>query len=232
MSIPEPQEPNAPPFNPLPPVVWLLAAPMILVEIALSLGQSGYVGGPAAVGWRLDLADRFGFFPRLLRAMVEAGQFPPDGVLRLVSYPFVHGSLTDMIFAVVILMAMGNFSGAVFRGWAMLVIFFAAAIAGALVYAAFPGIVAPLIGAYPAVYGLIGAYTFVLWIGLAGQGAQQFRAFTLIGALMALQLLFGVLFGGGNEWLADLGGFVAGFLVSFLVAPGGWARLRIRLRQR
>lgn len=232
MSIRDQQEPNAPPFNPLPPAVWLLAAPMILVEAVLSAGQSGYVGGPQAVGWRLDVLDRFSFFPDLLRAMIVNGQYPAEGILRLVSYPFVHGSMTHMLFAVVILLAMGNFAGAVFRGWALLVIFFGAAIAGALVYAALPGIVAPLIGAYPAVYGLIGAYTFLLWVRLAGSGAGQLRAFTLIGALMALQLVFGALFGGGNEWVADLSGFVAGFLLSFLVAPGGWGRLRDRLRQR
>lgn len=232
MPIPEPQEPNAPPFNPLPPVVWLLAAPMILVEVVLSAGQSGYVGGPQAVGWRLDLLDRFGFFPDLARAMVANGQYPAEGLWRILTYPFVHGSMTHMLFAVVILLAMGNFTGAVFRGWALLVVFFGAAIAGAVVYAALPGIVAPLIGAYPAVYGLIGAYTFLLWVRLAGTGANQLRAFTLIGALMALQLLFGALFGGGNEWVADLAGFVAGFLLSFPVAPGGWARMRDRLRQR
>jgi hypothetical protein len=34
------------------------------------------------------------------------------------------------------------------------------------------------------------------------------------------------------SWAADLPGFVAGFLLSFLVSPGGFARVRDRIRQR
>ena len=34
----------------------------------------------------------------------------------------------------------------------------------------------------------------------------------------------------GNDWVADLGGFVAGFVLSFVLAPGGWAAIRARIR--
>jgi hypothetical protein len=37
--------------------------------------------------------------------------------------------------------------------------------------------------------------------------------------------------GGGPDWIADLGGFAAGFAASFALAPDGGARLR-RLRDR
>ena len=43
---------------------------------------------------------------------------------------------------------------------------------------------------------------------------------------------FGLLFGGGWEWVADLTGFATGFLLSFVVSPGGWARVRDKIRQR
>ena len=95
-----------------------------------------------------------------------------------------------------------------------------------------PAVHAPLIGAYPPVYGLIGAFTFLLWVGLAAQGANKLRAFSMIGFLLGVQLLFGVLFGGGWEWLADIAGFAAGFGLSFVVSPGGWARVVAGLRQR
>jgi hypothetical protein len=32
--------------------------------------------------------------------------------------------------------------------------------------------------------------------------------------------------------VADIMGFVAGFALSFVVSPGGWARVRDKLRQR
>jgi membrane associated rhomboid family serine protease len=49
---------------------------------------------------------------------------------------------------------------------------------------------------------------------------------------MAIQLLFGLIFGSGWEWVAELSGFAAGFLLSFLVSPGGWARVRAKIRER
>jgi membrane associated rhomboid family serine protease len=45
-------------------------------------------------------------------------------------------------------------------------------------------------------------------------------------------LVFGVLFGGSWDWVADVAGFAAGFLLSFLVSPGGFARLLDQIRQR
>jgi membrane associated rhomboid family serine protease len=56
------------------------------------------------------------------------------------------------------------------------------------------------------------------------------RAFTLIAFLMGIQLVFGILFGGSPDWIADLAGFVFGFALSFAVSPGGFARLREKLR--
>jgi membrane associated rhomboid family serine protease len=136
------------------------------------------------------------------------------------------------VFVVVILLALGKFTGEVFRWWAILVVFFGSAIGAALVYTAVTGLSAPLVGGYPATYGLIGAFTFLLWVRLTRLGESGLGAFTLIGLLMVTQLLFGLLFGGGMGWVADLAGFVVGFLLSFLVAPGGGTRVLSRLRRR
>ncbi|MGP1356864.1 MAG: rhomboid family intramembrane serine protease, partial [Roseicyclus sp.] len=61
---------------------------------------------------------------------------------------------------------------------------------------------------------------------------NRMQAFGLIGALLATQLLFGVIQGDFGIVVADLSGFVAGFLLSFVVSPGGWRRALDRLRQR
>ena len=50
MSHPDDQSP----INPLPPVVTALFLILAGVEAALWLGSKGIVGGPTAVGWRLD----------------------------------------------------------------------------------------------------------------------------------------------------------------------------------
>ena len=223
---------NAPPINPLPPVVWLLALPVIAMEVAVSLGASGYAGGASGIGWRLDAVQRFGFSPEYLRRMYAAGLWPADGLLRLISYPLVHLSVTHTVWVIVFLLALGKFVGEVFRWWAVLVVVFGAAAFAALVYAAVPVVTAPLVGGYPPVYGLIGAFTFILWTNLGRTGGNQMRAFSLIGMLLAVQLVFGLLFGGGTEWIADLAGFGAGFVLSFVVSPGGWSRVKAKLRHR
>ena len=74
---------NAPPLNPLPWVVWALALPMVAVELVVSLGARGLVGGPGAIGWRLDAVQRFAFAPDLWRQMLELGSYPVAGLARL-----------------------------------------------------------------------------------------------------------------------------------------------------
>ena len=222
---------KAPFLNPIPWVIWLLALPMIAMEVVVSAGASGLVGGQGGIGWRMEAVNRFAFSPELFRWMVENRLFPLEGVARFVTYPFVHGSFTHALFCVVFLLALGKMVAEVFRPWAVLVVFFGSAIGAALLQVAV-GLEQPLFGAYPPDYGLIGAFTFLLWVRLTAVGANAARAFMLVGMLLGVQLLFGLRFGGAPFWVSDLGGFVSGFLLSFLVVPGGWARVRDRIRQR
>ena len=215
---------NAPPLNPLPRIVWLLALPMIAMEVVLSLGAAGVVGGPQAIGWRLQAVERFGLFPELLKYQWETGGQPLADLARLVTYVGVHGSFTHALFAIVMLLALGKMVGEIFRWWGVLVVFLGAAAVGGAAYGLLvPGLRTQLIGAYPAVYGLIGAFTFLIWTRLALVGANRLRAFSLIGMLLAVQLVFGLLFGGGWDWVADIAGFTTGFLLSFVVSPGGFS---------
>ena len=223
---------DASPVNPVPLVVWLVVLPLVAMEIVLSAGESGYAGGPMGIGWRQDALQRFALAPQALGQMVETGRWNADYAMRLLTYPFVHASLTHALFAGVFILALGKFVAEVFRPWAFLVIFFSAAIVGGLAYSAVPGIHLALFGGYPAAYGLIGAFTFILWARLGALQANRARAFTMIGALLGIQLLFGLLFGGNFDWIADVAGFATGFLLSFVVAPGGPAHLLSKLRQR
>lgn len=227
------QDPNAPPLNPLPPIVWLLALPPILVEVAIQLQSAGLLAVGDALGLRQGLYQQVMLLPELLRLQWETGGHPADQLHRLVSYPLVHGSFTDALFAVVLFLALGKAVGEVLRWWAVVVVVIGATVAGGLAYGLLvPGLKTPLVGAYPAVYGLIGAFTCLIFINLARVGANKYRAFSLIGFLLAAQLLFGVLFGGSWAWVAEIAGFAAGFLLTFAVIPGGFQRLLDQIRQR
>lgn len=227
------QDHNAPPLNPLPWVVWAIALPIIAMEMVVALAAGGLIGGAEGVGWRLQALERFAFSPDYMRYLIEVGQYPLDGMHRLVTYPFVHGNTMHAVFVVVILLALGKMVGEVFRWWAVLLIFFGSGAAAATIYTLIlPDVHQPLVGGYPAVYGLIGGFTFLLWVKLAAVGANRYRAFSLIGFLLGVQLVFGLIFGGGWEWVADIAGFVAGFLMSFVISPGGFARVLDKVRQR
>lgn len=194
---------NAPPLNPIPWSVWLLLLPIVAMEVVVDLGAAGLAGGPNGIGWRMTAVQDFSFFGPAFQWMVQNGRFPPELLMRFVTYPFVHGSPTHAIMVSVFLLALGKFVGEVFKPWAVLVIFFGSAIAGALAYGLLANSQMPLIGGYPADYGLIGAFTFLLWTRLGEQGQSQWGAFSLIGALLGIQLIFGVFFGAGRDWIAD-----------------------------
>ena len=223
---------NETPLNPLPPVVWLILLPIVAMEVVLSAGGLGLAGGQAGIGWRSEALQRFALSPVMLDQMWQAGQVSADYLMRFVSYAFVHGNLTHTVFAAVFILALGKFVGEVFRGWAVAAVFLGAVLAGGLAYSLVPGLQVALYGAYPGAYGLIGAFTYIIWARLGAHHARQGGAFALIGFLLGIQLLFGVIFGGAPDWIADLAGFGAGFCLSFVVAPGGPAHLLRLIRQR
>lgn len=222
---------NEPPLNPMPPVVMALFIVIVGVEAVFSLGAYGVVGGPGAVGWRLEAMERFAFFAPVLGWMFETGQFPASHLVRFLSYPFVHATFTHAIFAGVMLLAMGKMVAEALGSVRTLAIFAASSVGGALAYGLLLDTQMPLIGAFPPVYGLIGGFTYLLWLRLGQVGAQQLRAFSLIGMLLAIQLVFGLVFGGSLDWVADLAGFVTGFALTVVLVPGGWARLLARFRR-
>ena len=223
--------PNPAPVNPLPPAVVALVLVIMGIEAMFSLGTRGIIGGPAAVGWRLEYMQLYGFSGDIFWWMWDTGQWPAEHLIRFVSYTFVHVAFTQALFVCVFVLAMGKMVGEVFGDLAMVIIFVMSSIGGALGYAVLVDSQYPLIGGFPAVYGWIGAFTYILWRSLGMVGAQQSRAFTLIAFLMGIQLVFGLLFGGQKDWVADLAGFATGFGLSFFLAPGGWASMRGKIRR-
>ncbi|MCV6596298.1 MAG: rhomboid family intramembrane serine protease [Mangrovicoccus sp.] len=226
----DPQDPAA--FNPLPAAVVALAVVIFGIEALFSLADRGIIGGPAGEMVRLDAIERFGFFGPALDWMIQNRRFPPELLARFLTYPFLHFSLLNAVMVCVFILALGKMVAEAFGNLAMLAIFFAASIGGALVYGLLMNDDFPLIGGFPGVYGLIGGFTFLIWVRKRALGERQITAFNLIGMLLGIQLLFALLLGGPSDWVADVSGFFIGFGLCFLLVPGGWARLREALRNR
>jgi membrane associated rhomboid family serine protease len=220
------------PFNTIPPVILILAMAIGGIELVLTAADNGLLGGKLGVGWRIALQQDYAFAPAVWDQVVDRGNWSLDMLRRFVTYSFIHANFTHALFAVVIVLAMGKFVGERWRQVSLVIVFIVAGIAGAAVYGATAPRNLPLIGAYPALYGLIGAYTYVMWLELRASGQQQWRAFSLIAMLLGLQLVFGLIFGEAPYWTANVAGFFAGVALSPLLGPGGWKAFVARVRER
>ena len=223
---------SQPTFNALPPAVAALAVVIFVIEAILAFGARGYIGGPAGIGWRTEAIRDFAFYGPLLAWIIETGNWTPEHLRRFVTYPFIHQGFAHAIFVIVFLLAMGKLVGEVLGNLAVLVLFFCCGAFGALIFAGLTSDEFPLIGGFPSVYGLIGAYTFLLWIGYGATGQSQYRAFTLIGFLLGIQLGFAIIFGGSNDWVADAAGFALGFVLAPALARGAFRGFLDRMRRR
>lgn len=220
------------PFNTIPPVALALVLVIAGIELAFQARLAGFAGGRGVDDWRQMALDNWAFAPAVLDVLVERGFGNIDLLKRFLSYSFFHASFTHTLWATVLLLALGKFVGEAYRAGPFLIIYFGSVMGAALVFGLLARTNFPLIGAYPGIYGLIGAYTYLMWLTLGRMGENQLRAFSLIGILMGLTLVYSMLFGSDPWWIAEAAGFVIGLFLAPLVAPGGWKAFLDRLRQR
>lgn len=215
------------PFNPLPAPIAILALVLAGIELVFFAAEQGLVGGQSGVGWRASALQDYAFSDRYFEWMLQNGQWPLDGVLRFVTYPFVHFSFTATVFGIVFVLALGKFVGEAMGGLVAVAIFIVSSALAAALYALVINDDFPLAGSMVGAYGLIGAFSYILATTLEEMGENQLRAFQLLGFLMGIQLLFALIFGGPPQWIADFLGALIGFALAALVRPGGLiARLR------
>ncbi len=213
-------------------MVWLILLPIVAMEVVVSAGTLGIAGGPGGIGWRQEALQRFALSPEMLDQMLATGRWTGDYRDALFQLWFHPRQFHPCASGGGLHPCDGQICSEVFRAWAVLVVFLVPVVAGGIAYSLVPGAKMALFGAYPGAYGLIGAFTFIIWARLGAENANRARAFTLIAFLLGVQLLFGVIFGGSPDWVADLAGFASGFGLSFFVGPGGPAHLLRAIRQR
>ncbi len=223
---------NASPFNALPPVVIVLAVVIFGLELMFQAATAGLLGGQGGIGWRLAAIEDYGVLDQVWTWMIETRQFPAEHLLRFVTYPLIHASFVHALFVVVFILALGKMVAEVYSTLAFIAVFWVSAVMGAVGYVVVLDSTYPLIGGYPGVYGLIGAFTFLMWMRAGEDGARRLRAFALIGTLLGIQLIFGLINGEFASVVADFSGFVTGLALSLVVSPGGWRRMLTRMRQR
>ncbi|MEO1919722.1 MAG: rhomboid family intramembrane serine protease [Paracoccaceae bacterium] len=220
-------DPNADksPFHEIPPVIVALAVIISGIEIMMQLSARGIIGGEEGISWRVDAISDYAFYGPVFEHMRETRTYDRTTLVRFVTYPFFHLAFTHAAFAVVMILAIGKAVAEVFHTASVIFLLIACSIIGAAAYGMVDGSNYPLLGSYPAIYGLLGAFTWLLWLQASATGESRLKAFRLIGLLASLQLFYRLLFGGENDWVAELAGFATGFLLSFVLAPDGRARV-------
>ncbi len=232
-------------LNDIPNAAAAIALMIVGVEILMQLASSGAIGGQMGIGWRSATLDDFAFFPAV-QDEILAGRYDLSFFWRYVTYPFIHSGLFHAFFATAIVLALGKFIGELWHWASLIVVFVVPGIVAAVVF----GLVVPenwpLYGAYPPIYGLIGAFSYMLWVRLGKTGENRWRAFTMVTVLLLIQIVWGLMmkilsaFGMGGDpslfvffnGVADLSGFLTGLALSPLVGPGGWKAFVARLRRR
>ncbi|MBL4806563.1 MAG: rhomboid family intramembrane serine protease [Rhodobacteraceae bacterium] len=217
---------SIPPFNPLNPVVIILTLMIVGTEATLQLADRGIIGGINSVSWRNYLLINFAFHDAVFEHILQNRQLEPAVIWPFFTYPFIHLSIGHVAIGVTLFLAMGKTISEKFSGLAVLILFIVCSLVGAIVFGLVtePGF--PLVGAYPAVYGFIAAYTWIEYARLKKAGESVIPAFRLIVMLLIFRTVFALFMGARGSWPADFSGLITGFLLSFILAPDGRDRIR------
>ena len=155
---------RSPIVNPIPTSILLIFFGIILVEAFLVFGFGGPLGKTDTTIERLTLVQNYGVPPNLATWMFETGNFSIDYVSRFIVYPFINLSGLSVVFAAVLLLALGKMVGEVFTSFSVILIWLLSTFFAAFFYSISATDEQILVGSFPGVYGFVGAYTFVSWI--------------------------------------------------------------------
>lgn len=214
-------------FNPVSPVVLVLVAAMVVVELVFQAAEHRLIGGPMASGWRAHVMQDFGFHKAVFQYILQGGKIEPKVIWPFLTYLFVNWSFMHMLIAAALILAMGKMIADMFSSLAVTVLFVACGLAGALAFGWLSADGGPrLVGAYPVFYGFIGTFTWIQVHELRAKGASIRPAFNAILGLVILRIGFGFYAGVPHDWSADLAGLITGFALAYILAPDGKDRIR------
>lgn len=194
--------------------VWLIFTLCFLPELLLSAADIGAIDAPRA---RAIAFDNFGFWAGLL------GNWHPNYAaqpwLMFLTYGFLHAGPVHFAVNMLTLFALGGPVALVAGPWRFLSLYLMFAVAGAVGFALWPEVGAPMVGASGALFGLAGILLAWDWRFRRRRGLPLGPVLRSLVLLAGLNLVLWVAMGGQLAWQTHLGGFVAGWAMGWLVAP-------------
>lgn len=210
-----PRIPRRAELPPVPRSLWALVAVMAVVEVALSLADAGILGDRS---WRPIAILVGGFHDQVFDGRVD-GLWPFHGMTMLLSHAFLHGDVMHFLLNTVILLAVGKLISGIVGPWRMLLLFAITAISGALFFGMIAQTDSPMVGASGAVFGFIGFWKQAEYRIRVRRGMSLRPIWSMIFALTLANVAVYVMLLGLVAWEAHLGGFVAGWVMSWLWRP-------------
>jgi len=207
------------PFPPAPLTVTVLAGLIALPELVLLLADLELVG---SARWRPLAYQYGGFWAGLLWGWRP--NFAAQPVTMFATHAVLHAGPGHMIGNLGALVVIGLPVLARFGTRGFLAVYAAAVLGGGLVFGLLSSSPAPMVGASGAIFGLVGAWTWMQGADRAqagaGPGAVALRVLGIMAGLVLLNLVMWLLAGGVLAWETHLGGFLAGIGLAALLAPG------------
>lgn len=202
----------------VPFTLLAIAGLVALPELLLILADHGVIG---SVRWR-GLAYQYGgFWAGLLQGWRP--NFAAQPVTMFVTHAFLHAGPGHLIGNLGALIAVGPAILGRFGAGGFLAIYAAAVLGGGVAFGLLSGSPAPMVGASGAIFGLVGAWTWMQGDARAragaGPGAVALRVLGIAAGLALLNLVMWLLADGVLAWETHLGGFLAGVGMAALLAP-------------
>jgi membrane associated rhomboid family serine protease len=195
--------------------VWLILLLCLMPELLFSAVALGLVDAPRA---RAIAFDNFGFWAGLL------GNWQPNYSgqpwLMFLSYGFLHAGPVHFLVNMLTLLALGGPVAQAVGPRRFLALYLMFAVAGAIGFALWPAVGAPMVGASGALFGLAGLLLAWDWAWRRRRGLPLGPALRSLGMLLLLNLVLWYAMGGHLAWQTHLGGFVAGWVMGWIVPPG------------
>ena len=204
--------------NGAPPVVWAIASVFVLFELAFQLAEAGVLPFPD-LRWQVYL--RLAFFDVFFEGVMRGASVPSVFWSSLVSHAFLHGGPLHLFMNGAIFLALGGVLARSLGSVRFIALCLVTAIGGAVVFGLLADVQGPLVGASGVLFGFFGALKRWEWRWLAATGQSKRRFWGSVLGLAAINvLLFFAYQGGVVAWEAHLGGFVTGWLIAPILAPG------------
>ncbi|MEO0864425.1 MAG: rhomboid family intramembrane serine protease [Pseudomonadota bacterium] len=192
------------------PVLLCIGGSAASIELMLQAADLGLIGSPL---WRNLAYQNGAFWPGLLRGWQP--NYSAQPLTMFVTYAFLHGGFWHLAGNLLSLGVLAQIAARHVGLGLFLFIYALSALGGALCFALLPLGPQPMVGASGALFGLAAAWQY--WDYAGDQGHRRRRRLARgIGALVGLNLVLWVAFGGALAWQTHLGGVLAGWLGAWL----------------